>query len=200
MHAIRGDRFMLKSLLEESIAAKQALLLDEQFWNDLDRVVLETSGVLLRGNKLLIAGNGGSAADAQHFATEIVATLEKEERRGYPALALTTDTSFLTAWVNDFGPDRMFARQVEAFGKEGDVFYGISTSGNSRNVLLAAEQARKMGMRVIGLLGGDGGALKQLSDISLSAPTSVTARIQECHGFMIHAISKGVVDRIRTSG
>ena len=137
------------------------------------------------GNKVLICGNGGSASDAQHFAAEIVGRCEKE-RRPLSAIALTTDTSILTALGNDYGYDFVFSRQVEGLAVTGDLLVGISTSGNSRNVIVAAESARSKGIRSIGLLGRDGGALASRVDIPVIVPHTVTARIQEAHIFIIH--------------
>lgn len=134
------------------------------------------------GGKLLICGNGGSAADAQHLATEFVSTLTTDHPRpSIPAIALTTDTSLLTAIANDFGVDRMFARQVESLGRAGDALLGISTSGNSANVLRAAETARERGLAVVALTGATGGALAPLADVAVRVPSKVTAHIQECH-------------------
>ncbi len=138
-----------------------------------------------RGNKILVCGNGGSAADAQHFAAELVGRFEKE-RKGLPAIALTTDSSILTAVGNDYGYDRVFSRQLEALGVAGDTFVGISTSGNSGNVILAMETAKKMGVHCIGLLGRDGGKLASCVDVAVIVPHAVTARIQEAHIFIIH--------------
>jgi len=135
---------------------------------------------LRAGHKVLLCGNGGSAADAQHIAAELVGRYTRE-RPGYPAIALTTDTSNLTAIGNDYGFDRIFARQVEALGHAGDVLIAISTSGNSPNVLRAVEQARDLGMKTLGLAGRDGGALVAATDLCLVAPHRVTARIQELH-------------------
>ncbi len=135
---------------------------------------------LLRGNKLLLCGNGGSAADAQHIAAELVGRFVAE-RRGLPAIALTTDTSILTSVANDYGYNHVFARQVEAHAREGDVLVGISTSGNSSNVIAAIEVASQMGCTTIGLLGNDGGKLEQLVDIPIVIPEVQTAHIQECH-------------------
>jgi len=138
-----------------------------------------------KGNKLLICGNGGSAADAQHFAAEMIGRFERE-RRALPAIALTTDTSILTALSNDYGYDMVFSRQVEALAKPGDILIGISTSGNSSNVILATEAAKEMGVKNIGLLGRDGGKLAALVDVPVIVPHGVTARIQEAHIFIIH--------------
>ncbi len=137
---------------------------------------------LRAGGTLLICGNGGSAADAQHLATEFVSTLTLDHPRpSIRALALTTDTSLLTAIANDFGVERIFARQVESLGREGDVLIAISTSGNSANVLRAAEEARARGLRVVGLTGESGGRLAALTDVCVRVPSTVTAHIQECH-------------------
>ena len=137
---------------------------------------------LRAGGTLLICGNGGSAADAQHLATEFVSTLTLDHPRpSIRALALTTDTSLLTAIANDFGVERVFARQVESLGREGDVLIAISTSGNSANVLRAAEEARARGLRVVGLTGESGGRLAALTDVCVRVPSTVTAHIQECH-------------------
>ena len=134
------------------------------------------------GGALLICGNGGSAADAQHLATEFVGALTLDRiRPAMRAIALTTDSSALTAIANDFGVDRMFARQVEALGRSGDVLLAISTSGNSANVLAAAESAHAQGMRVIALTGATGGGLAPLADVAVRVPSTVTAHIQECH-------------------
>lgn len=134
------------------------------------------------GKKLLLCGNGGSAADAQHLATEFVIRLNHElSRPAIPAIALTTDTSNLTAGGNDIGFDNVFARNVEALGAEGDILYAISTSGNSPNVVKAVEMARNKGMKVIGMLGGHGGKLKPLVDVAIVIPSGNVQRIQEGH-------------------
>ncbi len=140
---------------------------------------------LRAGGKILICGNGGSAADAQHIAAELVGRFG-HARRGLPALALTTDSSALTSIGNDFGFDAVFSRQVEALARPGDVLIGISTSGNSRNVIAAVNSARAMGVSTLGLLGGQGGALKDMLDHMILAPSSDTPRIQECHILIAH--------------
>ena len=137
------------------------------------------------GRKVLVCGNGGSAADSQHFAAELIGRFEKD-RRALPAIALTTDTSILTAIGNDSGYREVFAKQVDGLGNKGDVLVGISTSGNSENVLLAVETARAKGMHTIGLLGNKGGTLKAAVDIAVVVPHAVTARIQEVHLFILH--------------
>lgn len=146
---------------------------------------------LKAGHKVLACGNGGSAADAQHFAAELTGRFETQ-RRGLPAVALTTDSSALTAIGNDFGFQALFARQVEALGRPGDVLLAISTSGHSENVLEAVKTARQCDMAVIGLLGRDGGSLAALCDVSLVVPEKRTARIQEAHIFLLHVLCSAV--------
>jgi Phosphoheptose isomerase len=137
---------------------------------------------LASGGKLLICGNGGSAADAAVLATEFVSTLTVDNPRpSIPAIALTTDTSLLTAIANDFGIEGVFSRQVESLGRNGDVLIGISTSGNSANVVRAAEVARSQGLAVVALTGASGGVLASVADVAIRVPSTVTAHIQECH-------------------
>jgi D-sedoheptulose 7-phosphate isomerase len=134
------------------------------------------------GGKLLICGNGGSAADAQHLATEFVSTLTVDNPRpAIAAIALTTDTSLLTAIANDFGVEGVFARQVESIGRAGDVLIAISTSGNSANIVRAAQEARSRSLKVVALTGASGGTLAPLADAAIRVPSVVTAHIQECH-------------------
>ncbi len=152
---------------------------------------------LRAGGKLLICGNGGSAADAQALAAEFVSTLTLDRRRpAIPAIALTTDTSILTAVANDFGFDGVFARQVEALGREGDVLLGISTSGNSRDVVLAVEQARRAGLLTVALTGEGGGALAGLVDLAIRVPSAETSHVQEAHIAVEHAIAFAVQDAL----
>lgn len=153
---------------------------------------IEKAGALFKealasGHKILFCGNGGSAADSQHLAAEIVGRFQKE-RRPFPALALTVDTSILTAVGNDYGFDTVFARQVRALGEKGDILVGISTSGNSQNVLEAIEAARKKGLTVIGMTACGGGKMKEACDICLSVPAKVTARAQEMHIMIGHIL------------
>ncbi len=142
---------------------------------------------LAAGRKVLVCGNGGSAADAQHVAAELVGRFARE-RRAFPALALTVDSSVLTAVGNDYGFDRVFARQVEAHGQAGDVLVAISTSGASPNVLRAVEAARARGLVTIGLTGRDGGELGRVADVHLNVPSSSTPRIQEAHATLLHVL------------
>lgn len=150
---------------------------------------------LEKGRKLLVMGNGGSAADAQHFAAEIVGRF-KLERRALPAIALSTDTSILTAVGNDYGFDLVFRRQVEALAQAGDVVVGISTSGSSQNVYGALLLAGEMGCRTIGLLGRDGGTIAGIVDIPLTVPVQDTPRVQEAHITIIHIICELVERRL----
>jgi D-inositol-3-phosphate glycosyltransferase len=152
-----------------------------------------------RGGKVLVCGNGGSAADAQHFATELVGRFKVPGRRGLPAVALNADGTLLTAWANDVGYEGVFARQVEALASPGDVLLGISTSGRSRNVVCAFEEARRLGLQTLGLLGGDGGEVLRLATSAIVVPSGDTQRIQEVHAVLIHLLCE-LVERELTSG
>ena len=143
--------------------------------------------IIKQGNKVLLAGNGGSAADAQHFAGEIVGRFLME-RNAIPALSLCADPSVMTCIGNDYGYEEVFARQVQGLGKEGDAFIGISTSGNSENIIRAITEARKKNMFVVGFLGKDGGKIKDLCDVALVVPSNSTPRIQEIHTFTVHLL------------
>ncbi|MFT5387840.1 MAG: D-sedoheptulose 7-phosphate isomerase, partial [Candidatus Omnitrophota bacterium] len=147
------------------------------------------------GNKVLFCGNGGSAADSQHVAAEFIGRFQKE-RQALPAIALTTDSSILTCLSNDYNYDIVFSRQIEALGKEGDVLFGISTSGNSKNVIEAVKASKKLGMVTITLTGGDGGELAKLADVSLVVPSKNTARIQESHLCIEHTICEIVEESL----
>lgn len=151
-------------------------------------------GALSNGNKILACGNGGSAADCQHFAAELVGRFERE-RLPLPALALTTDTSILTAVSNDYSFDQIFAKQVQAFGQSGDVLLALSTSGNSSNVLAAVDAALERDMRVVALTGKGGGAIGERlteADVHICVPHARTARIQEVHLVTIHCLCDGI--------
>ncbi|MHB8206967.1 D-sedoheptulose 7-phosphate isomerase [Mucilaginibacter sp.] len=143
--------------------------------------------------KVLLAGNGGSAADAQHIAAELSGRFVKE-RRALPCIALTTDTSAITAIANDYGYDYVFARQLEALASPGDLFIGISTSGNSRGILKAFESAKKIGCKSLGLSGRDGGKMNELCDLNIIVPANTTARIQEMHILIGHIFCKAIDD------
>jgi D-sedoheptulose 7-phosphate isomerase len=174
-----------------STAERTASQLEQQIAQAL-ALVRET---VARGGTLLFCGNGGSAADAQHMATEYVVRYMRT-RRAYPAIALTTDSSLLTAAGNDFGFDQVFARQVEALGKPGDLLIIHSTSGNSPNVLLAAEAARAKGIPVLALSAKDGGALRGKADLCLVVPTTRTDRAQEIHLCIQHAICDAIEETL----
>jgi phosphoheptose isomerase len=145
---------------------------------------------LAAGGQLLVCGNGGSAAAAEHFAAELVGRFRDAQRPGYAAHALTSDAATVTAWANDSSYADVFARQVQAFGRPGDVLVGLSTSGGSSNVLRAFRTARRHGLTTIALIGGDGGKLRRLADLSIVVPAADTARIQECQQLWIHLISE----------
>ena len=151
------------------------------------------------GGKLLFCGNGGSAADAQHLATELLVRLRSRvERPSWPAIALTLDPAALTAGGNDYGFEEVFARPLSALGRKGDVLFGITTSGRSTNVIKALQVARGMGVGTIGFLGGDGGAAAALCDVPLIVPSVETARVQEAHIRLGHAILELLEDRLIT--
>ena len=154
---------------------------------DIERVANICATALLAGNKILICGNGGSAADAQHMAAELVGRFVAD-RRALAAIALTTDTSALTAIANDYGYDDVFSRQVTALAHSGDVLLGISTSGNSGSILAACDAGRSVGCHVLGLTGCDGGSLADRCDAVVIAPAQETAHIQECHIIVIHLL------------
>lgn len=175
--------------IQDSIQVKQSLL--RTHLELIERAAMLTYECLKSGNKVLFLGNGGSASDSQHLAAELVGRYESE-RRALPAIALTTDTSILTAVGNDYGFDRIFERQIEALGNNGDVAVAISTSGNSKNVLLGVAKARSLGMVTIGLSGRDGGKLRSAVDLSIVVPSEKTARIQECHIMIGHIICERV--------
>jgi D-inositol-3-phosphate glycosyltransferase len=164
--------------------------------NDIIQAARTILDCILQGNKVMVIGNGGSAADAQHFAAEFSGRFIHPDRNGLPVMALTADTAFLTAWANDVGYEKVFSRQVETFGQPGDLLIGISTSGRSQNVIEAFKTAKRMGIGCIAFLGGDGGELLPLSDQALVAPATNTQRIQEAHILLLHLISELVEEKI----
>jgi D-sedoheptulose 7-phosphate isomerase len=175
---------LIENILEEHEKAvfyvkKEAAVLEK-----IASVIVEA---INKGNKILFAGNGGSAADSQHFAAEMSGRFKKE-RKGLPGISLTTDTSALTAIANDYGYENVFSRQIEAIAKPGDVFVCFSTSGNSPNILKAADKALEIGCTTIGFLGKDGGTIKNKCNISFIVPAPVTARIQETHLLAYHIV------------
>lgn len=174
---------------------RRQLKVHNETMNDVGAVLVEPITECVRlivsalksGHKVLTMGNGGSAADAQHLAAELVGRFLME-RKALPAIALTTDSSILTAVGNDYGFDEIFKRQVEALGRPGDILIGISTSGNSTNVVRALEAGRTIGVTTIGLLGRDGGEIGKLVDLALTVPAFETPRIQEAQLFVIHTL------------
>jgi D-sedoheptulose 7-phosphate isomerase len=163
-----------------------------------ERVADAIARALLSGNKLLLCGNGGSAADSQHLAAEFTGRFVKD-RKPLAALALSTDSSALTCIANDYSFDEVFSRQVLGLGRPGDCLLAISTSGNSRNVIRAAEVARSIGIRTLGLLGGNGGLLRGVCDLAVVVPSATTARIQEAHIFIGHTLCAMVESRLDLS-
>ena len=179
---------MIELIEKELLAHHKAF---ERVWEELRFHIYTASVICIEAlksqKKILLCGNGGSAADAQHIAAELVGRFKKE-RRALPAIALTTDTSALTAISNDYGYEQVFARQVEALAQKGDVLIAISTSGESENVLQAVEVARAKECKVVGLLGRDGGRIKDLCDAAIVVPVQETARIQEMHILIGHIL------------
>ena len=161
---------------------------------DIKKIAALCKEAVLQGRTIFFCGNGGSAADSQHLAAEFVGRFVKE-RRGLAAIALTTDTSILTAISNDYGYEQIFARQVEALAKPGDVLIGLSTSGNSPNVILAIHKAKQLGVITIGLSGGNGGKMAEHCDVCVTVPAKVTARIQEAHILIGHIICE-IMDEV----
>jgi D-sedoheptulose 7-phosphate isomerase len=176
---------IVRRQIRRSIATLQAVLADEKIAETLVRLSEITAASLKAGGKLLVAGNGGSAADAQHLVAEFVGRLTVS-RPALRAIALTTDTSILTAVANDFTYDCVFERQVEALGSPGDVFLGISTSGNSKSIVKAAVLARRMGLTTAGFTGNDGGELVRHCDLNVIVPSRETMNIQESHLALEH--------------
>ncbi len=175
----------VKRIFEESISVKERFLIQGNTQVvGLTQMVIET---LEKGGKILIFGNGGSAADAQHIAAEFVNRF-KRERHPLAALALTTDSSILTSIGNDYGYEFVFVKQIEALGKPGDMAWGISTSGNSLNVNLALKKAREMGLKTVALTGGNGGRMIDYADLSIIVPSFNTPRIQEVHITIAHVV------------
>ncbi len=178
---------LIQSHIQQSIECKQAILNSEDLCAAINEAAQLCKNALAQGKKILIAGNGGSAADAQHIAAELVGRFEKS-RPGLAAIALTTDTSALTAIANDFGYDQVFARQLEGLGQEGDIFIGITTSGNSANIIEALPAAKNKGVKVIGLTGQKGGKIEASAEICLCAPSNRTAIVQESHIMIGHML------------
>lgn len=177
----------LRNEISASIETKQKILNDEALLDTIGKTAMLCVQAYQNGKKTLLAGNGGSAADAQHIAAELVGRYGFD-RPSIPSLALTTDTSNLTAIGNDYGYDKVFSRQLEGMGNEGDIFFGISTSGNSQNVINAFESAKAKGITTVALVGKDGGKMAQMADIAIIAPSNATPRIQESHILIGHIL------------
>jgi D-sedoheptulose 7-phosphate isomerase len=185
---------LIERRIRESVAVQERLLGDEAIAAMVSAAEL-IAATLQRGGKLLAFGNGGSASDADHLTGELIGRFQLE-RRGLPALSLSDNPSAFTAIANDYGYDRVFARQVEALGAEGDVALGISTSGTSANVLAAFEAARAGGLSTIGLTGGDGGGVRVAADVCIVVPSDETPRIQEGHTLVAHVLCELVEQAI----
>ena len=184
------------SQFQSSLTALQEVLATlPPLRSDLEKAAALAGDALLAGNKLMFCGNGGSASDSAHLATEFTCRV-KEDRRPYPAMAFTVDAGLLTAIGNDYEFTEVFARQVAAFGKPGDVLITITTSGKSRNILRALEEARRHGVKTIAFLGKGGGFTKGAADIELIVPGSETARIQEAQQFLLHVLCEIIEERL----
>ncbi len=182
----------IKTHIQQSLQAKQVLLNSPLFLENIAAIAKKCQQVIQGGNKILLAGNGGSAADAQHIAAELVGRFEKE-RPSLAGIALTTDTSALTAIANDYGYEQVFSRQLQGLGREGDLFIGISTSGNSANIIEAVKVAKLLDIHTLALT-GSGGTLKTLADDCIAIPAERTAIVQECH-IMIGHILCAMIDQ-----
>ena len=179
-------------LMQEAIDCKKEFIAQS---SNVKKAVDLIVNCFRKGNKILICGNGGSAADSQHIAAEFVGRY-KRERKGLAAIALTTDTSILTAWANDYDYQTVFSRQVEALGNPGDIVIGLSTSGNSANVLKAFEEAKKKKIQCISFTGATGGKLNPLSEVCIQVPSENTPRVQECHMLAYHIICELVEEQL----
>ena len=189
-----SEAIMKNMILTELNSHKETIeKVIETLTDDIQKACELAADVIKAGNKILLFGNGGSAADAQHIAAEFTGRY-KIEREGLPAIALTTDTSALTAIGNDYGYSRIFERQVEALANKGDLLIGISTSGNSENVLRAFQKGKAIGCKSIGLTGKDGGKFLRSCDLSIVVPSNDTARIQEMHILIGHIICQAIDD------
>lgn len=188
-------RSLIKQLINEQIAeavsVKQALADSSDAIAAIQLAAQKCVAVYQRGNKILIAGNGGSAADAQHMAAELSGRFNFD-RPGIPAIALTANTSAVTAIANDYGYEKVFSRQAQAYGQPGDLFVGISTSGNSTNILAAIDHCRENKMETIALTGLGGGKMAAVSDVSIQIPSKSTPRVQECHILIVHMLCAAV--------
>ncbi len=189
----------ISNQVKKSIDVKQKLLDSQELMNLVQEVALKCVEVYKNGNKTLIAGNGGSAADAQHIAGEFVSRFYFD-RPGLASIALTTDTSIITAIGNDYGYEKLFSRQVQANGVKGDIFIGISTSGNSANVIEALKECKEKGIITVGLTGEKGGKMAEMCDYCIKVPSNETPRVQETHILIGHIICAVVEESIFGKG
>jgi D-sedoheptulose 7-phosphate isomerase len=189
----------IKDQIKKSYETKQAIYENEELLNKIEEVSKLCVELYKTNNKTILAGNGGSAADAQHIAAELVGRYGFD-RASLPSLALTTDTSSLTAIGNDYGYDKVFSRQLEGMGQSGDLFIGISTSGNSLNIINAFESAKKKDITTVALVGKDGGKMSKLADIAIIIPSDSTPRIQESHILIGHIICDIIEKEIFANG
>lgn len=188
----------MQNRINELIDAKIQLLnilKGSEYMETVESVADCMADCIRNGNKIILAGNGGSAADAQHFAGEIVGRFMME-RKSIPALSLCVDPSVMTCIGNDYGYDMVFARQMEGLGQAGDVFVAISTSGNSENIIKAIKAAREKGIKVVGFLGKGGGKIKDICDYALVVPSDDTPRIQEIHTFTVHLMCERIEQKL----
>jgi D-sedoheptulose 7-phosphate isomerase len=194
-----SEKQRFAAMMEKSASLK--LRIAHELGDALVGVVAACEKAIAGGGKLMFCGNGGSAADSQHLATEMLIRLRSShERKSVAALALTLDASALTAGGNDYGYDRVFERPLRGLGRPGDVLFGITTSGRSKNVILALQAAREMGIVTVGMLGGDGRPALDACDHVLLVPDTETARVQECHIALGHAVLELLEDRLIASG
>jgi D-sedoheptulose 7-phosphate isomerase len=189
------DNMTIEQIIQNSIKVKQETLNNKELLDKIEQSIILIVNVLQKGNKVLFCGNGGSAADAQHLAAELSGRFYFD-RAPLAAEALHCNTSYLTAVANDYGYDEVFARMIKGIGKKGDLLIGLSTSGNSPNIIKAFEVAKQQGMYVITFTGTTGGKMKNLADILLNVPSKDTPRIQETHITIGHAICEQVEQRI----
>ena len=185
---------LIRRKLAEGMALLRVVAMDAALHDELEQAAVKTASALKSGHKLMAAGNGGSAADAQHLVAEFVGRL-CEDRPAMRAVALTTDSSILTAIANDYGFERVFSRQIEALGQAGDVFMAISTSGTSPNILRALERAKQMGITTIGLSGATTGKMRPLCDYYVRIPSDVTMHVQQAHLALEHIFCE-MVERL----
>jgi len=189
----------IKDQIKKSYETKQAIYSNEALLDAIVAVAKECVALYKTDKKTMLAGNGGSAADAQHIAAELVGRYGFD-RPSIPSLALTTDTSNLTAIGNDYGYDQVFSRQLEGMGQSGDIFIGISTSGNSTNIVKAFESAKKKGIKTVALVGRDGGLMAKMADMSIIVPSDSTPRIQESHILIGHILCDIIEKEIFADG